>query len=413
MIPRPYQLEMARDALEIIREHSVVYLAAEERTGKSLAAVLVAEMSKAVRVLILTKKKPLGDWLSLLDSFQHFKDYTVTNYHNAHKLKGPYDLVILDEAHNYLSAFPKIGLSAAEKKQYRKEGKVNTNIYDNVKRLCKRAAILYVSATPHAQGPQMLYHQFALSSWSPWRRFDNFYRWFDKYGIKETIELHGIETTQYTKCKTEEVMKDISHLFVKKTRAECGFEHEPEDKIHWIELSENTKDVYNVLLTDRILETPNGLLVCDTKSKLRYALHMLEGGSYKIGDDYFVSPHITEKVDYILKTFGDSKDLVIMYNYKGELLKLQEIFKNAALLQGTSYAEGVDLYQYKHLVIYSQDFSTARHTQRRARQCNKQRDEPITVHHLLVKGGSSHDVFKCVSVNKVNYVDSLFKGKKL
>ena len=102
-----------------------------------------------------------------------------------------------------------------------------------------------------------------------------------------------------------------------------------------------------------------------------------------------------------------------MYNYKAEETKLQKRFQNAKLLQATSYAEGVDLHEYSDLVIYSQDFSTARHTQRRARQANKNRSEPIHVHFLLVKGGISEQVYKTVSINKKNYVDSVFERKRL
>ena len=67
----------------------------------------------------------------------------------------------------------------------------------------------------------------------------------------------------------------------------------------------------------------------------------------------------------------------------------------------------------KHLIIYSQDFSTARHTQRRARQANMNRDEPIIVHYLLVKGGISEQVYNTVTINKTNYVDLLFERKEL
>ena len=154
------------------------------------------------------------------------------------------------------------------------------------------------------------------------------------------------------------------------------------------------------------------MVVCDNVSRLRTVLHQLEGGTVKNGDVGYVLAN-REKADYILKQFGDSKDLVIMYNYKAELTKLEAIFKRALLLQATSYAEGVDLSMYKHLVIYSQDFSTARHTQRRARQANMDRREAITVHFLLVKKALSEQVYKTVSVNKRNYVDSLFEKVKL
>jgi len=73
----------------------------------------------------------------------------------------------------------------------------------------------------------------------------------------------------------------------------------------------------------------------------------------------------------------------------------------------------VDLSAYRHLIIYSQDFSTARHSQRRARQANKKRDTAIKVHFYLVKGAISEQVYKTVSINKTNFVDSVFIKERL
>ena len=202
----------------------------------------------------------------------------------------------------------------------------------------------------------------------------------------------------------------MKHLFVTRTRAELDFEHEPEDKVHYLELSEYTKGLYNKLLKDRLVYNivDDEPLVCDTQSKYRVALHQIEGGTIKLESGYKQLPN-SEKVDYILATWGDSPDLVIMHNYKEEAKKLALYFKQAHILQATSFAEGVDLSMYKHLVIYSQDFSTARHTQRRARQANKLRAEPIIVHFLLVKKATSERVYKAVSVNKKNFVDTVFE----
>lgn len=390
MIPYPHQEELSEVALGILRENMIVYLAMEERTGKTLTAILVAEKSAAERVLVITKKKALDGWHETLKAFEHTKEYVVTNYHQAHKMTGTFDLVLLDESHNYISAFPKPG-----------------NLWKQLKVLLVRLPIVYISATPNAQGPQMLFHQFALSSWSPWCKHGNFYQWFRLYGKPYEIEINGIPIRQYDKCDAALILGVVEHLFITKTRAELGFEHEPTDEIHYIELGKATKEVYNTIVKDEIVEITAGTLVCDTKSKLRVSLHMLEGGVAKIEDEYIVLAN-REKADYILEHFGDNEDTVIMYNYKAELTKLSVIFKKALLLQATSYAEGVDLSGYANLIIYSQDFSTARHTQRRARQCNKKRDTPIVVHYLLVKGGLSAQVYKTVTVNKKNFVDSVY-----
>lgn len=413
MKPWPHQVEISKQAQAIIKEHMIVYLAMEERTGKSLTALLTAEGLAVDRVLILTKKKALKDWRHLLSVFNGAKKYEATNYHNAWKLPGTYDLVILDECHNYLSAFPKIGTTATQKQQNKRKGLVDKNIYEAAKRLCKGNPIIYVSATPHAQGPQMLFHQFSLSSWSPWKKYGNFYEWFKQYGKPYTIKLNGREVNQYDRCRHDLVVGTSEHLFISRTRRELGFEQEPEDKVHYIELSSDTRSLYNTLVRDGIsYELAAEPLVCDTTAKLRASLHMLEGGVAKIDEEYIVLAN-DEKMAYIHDHFGDRADLVIMYNYKAELTKLQKSFRYATILQATSFAEGVDLSSYAHLVVYSQDWSTARHTQRRARQCNLNRVEPITVHFLLVKKAISEQVYKTVAVNKRNYVDSVFERSSI
>jgi hypothetical protein len=395
MKPYDYQVELADDGYEVLREHMMVYLAFEERTGKTLTSILIAEKCNVRRVLVLTKKKALPGWQDTLEKFKHKKFYKVTNYHQAPKVLTKFDLIILDEAHNYISAYPKVG-----------------SLWDEVAEHTKGKPIIYISATPHAQGTQQLFHQFKLSSWSPWKRFQNFYDWFNIFGKPYTVEINSMNVPQYDRVKTDKVLSQVNHMFITKTRKELGFEQEPEDVIHFIELSEATRWVYNEVLEHQIVELKAGMLVCDTVSKLRFSLHQLEGGTIKIEDERIVLGN-TEKIDFILDKFGDNPSLVIMYNYIAEKQKLESYFTEARILQATSFAEGVDLYEYQDLVIYSQDFSTARHTQRRARQCNKKRDTPIKVHYLLVKKGISEQAYQTVSVKKKNFVDSVFNRSKI
>lgn len=390
MIPYDYQVRYAAQGAVVLRENMIVYLAMEERTGKTLTAILIAEQLNVLRVLVITKKAALKGWNETLEAFEHSKSYTVTNYHQVSKLNGKYDLVMLDESHNYLSAYPK-----------------HSSMWRSVNKVTKDTPIIYISATPHAQGPQQLYGQFAVSSWSPWYKHTNFYRWFQVYGKPYTMEICGVARPQYDRVHNDLVLDTCKHLFITCTRTDLGFEHEPVDEVHYIKLGEAATSVYNQLLKHDMAELSVGTLVCDTSSKLRASLHQLEGGTIKIGDSRFVLGN-EEKIAFILSLFGDSKSLVIMYNYTAELIKLETYFKNATILQATSNAEGVDLSMYDNLVIYSQDFSTARHTQRRARQCNKKRDKPIVVHHLLVKKAISEQVYKTVSLNKKNFVDSVF-----
>ncbi len=394
MTPYDHQVQGAKEIYSILKQNGLVYVAWEERTGKTLMSILVAEMSKAKKILVLTKKKALGGWNDTLAQFKHTKAFTVTNYHGACKLEGSFDLIILDESHSYLSAFPKVG-----------------KIWKDVFKLVHNKPIIYLSATPYAQGYQLLFNQFRLSSWSPWKQYKNFYDWHRVWGIPDkTRTPYGLVET-YKKIKPE-VYGTISHLFHTKTRAELDFEHEPEDILRYFELLPTTREIYNRCMKSEMLKVDEIECPLDSPMKLRTTLHMLEGGVAKCDDNYYVLSN-QEKIDAIKRDFGDREDMVIMYNYIAEETKLRDSFSKAKILQGTSYAEGVDLSSYETLIVYSQDFSTARHSQRRARQANKQRDRPIRVHFYLVKDGISEQVYKVVSKNKSNFIDALFERKEL
>ena len=408
MTPYDYQEELAKQAFAILKENGIVYLAMEERTGKSITGLLVLEESKVVKnVLIVTKKKALDGWKETLANCPWLtKKYKLVNYHSANKVDPTlWSAVVLDEAHTYISTFPKRG-----------------KLWKDLDLICHNKPIVYMSATPYAQGIQLLFNQLALSVYSPWRSYRDFYAWYKVYAVRDkndqtdAIWISGRRIETYKKVDHNKAIKDVEHLFITKTRASLGFEQEPEDVLHYLTLAKNTRLAYNILLKHRVLDFEvagtDYALIADTTLKLRIALHMLEGGVLKVDDNY-ICLYMQEKIDYILDKWGDTTNVAIMYQYIAEGNKLRAAFSNATILQGTSYAEGVDLSHIEHLIIYSQDFSTAKHTQRRARQANKKRTMPIKVHFLLVKKAISEQVYKAVSKNKVNYVDSLFKQQEI
>lgn len=409
-IPWASQIEMASAGFAILKEHGFVYFAGEERTGKLLASIVLAEMCPTIKtVLALTTKKALEGWEKTLANYSSIKEITATNYHQAKKLKPIYDLVILDECHNYIASYPK-----------------PSGMWKVVRRLTKGKPIIYTSATPHAQGRQMLYHQFALCDWSPWAEYSNYYQWWNEYGIANPVIVQGIEREQYNLVDDERIRAEVQKYFITKTRKELGFSQEPEDVLHYIELSEATQNTYNEILKDKVYTFLDGdKIVCDTPMKLKTTLHQIEGGGCKIlrkettrdGLPTLASrPKVlnnNEKINYILETWGDKDNVCIMYQYHSEGLKLNRQFKNALVLQGTTYAEGVDLSHIDHLVIYSQDFKVAKHSQRRARQANKKRKDKIHVHFLLVKGGISEQIYQTVSIKKQDFVDTVFEPMEL
>jgi len=415
IVPRDYQEQESLAVLKTLKVHAIAYIAWEERTGKSLTGVLAVEKSAAKHCLIITKAKAKIGWHKLMLEYPHEKVYEIITYGMVSKYTGNPDIVIIDEAHNYISGYPK-----------------PSQTWKAVKKLVFGLPIIYMSATPHAQGYQLLYHQLALSQWSPFRTHSTFYSWFREFGCPYTIRAHGRDVTQYDKVKDDSILAKVEHLFNVKTRKELKFKHEPVDSIKWIPLSKLTKVIYNRIVEDNVLEVAGHTVLYDSIMKLRSGLHMVEGGTVKLTlnskpaeDDslLLVSRESIEglylyhcyydlgnreKIQYIKAQWGDSKDVAIMYNYKGEKIILEREFKLARILQATSNAEGVELSHVRHLIIYSQDFSTARHTQRRARQASKDREHDIDVNFLLTKKGISHQVYKTVSLNKLNYVDSVF-----
>ena len=118
MIPRGHQVEGATWALSTIREYGLAYLAWQERTGKTLTALLTVETSMAQRCLIITKKKAIEGWEDTLSQWSHKTKFVVINYESlATRYKTPagktryklkyfakdYDFIILDEAHHAIS----------------------------------------------------------------------------------------------------------------------------------------------------------------------------------------------------------------------------------------------------------------------------------------------------------------------
>jgi len=412
LTPYGYQIEMAEDGHKILAKENIVYLAHEERVGKSIPSILICDMVGAKTVLIVTKRKAYDDWSKLLQDLPHKCICELTTYHSIHKVvnKDP-DVIILDESHNNISGYPKPG-----------------PIWYNVKDLTYKKKIIYISATPYAEGVQLLYHQFKLSYWSPWKQYKNFYLWFRIFGVSKKAKVKGLLIETYKNSSEQLALSHVKHLFLRKTRIETGFAVEPENKKHYIKLSKNTKKFYNHLLDKHTAKLRVGdnvyILVADTAIQLLHYLYMLEGGTTKITkklftDDKvkkyvkFISLKCNEKISYIKDNFGDTSSLVIMYNYIAEGKKLKHFFKRAEILQATANSEGIDLSGYDDLVIYSQDFSTARYSQRRARQANRNRKKPIVVHYLLVKDAISDQVYSAVVDKHKNFTANIYNNTVL
>ena len=386
MEPRPHQREGAAWALLAVREYGLAYLSWQERTGKTLTALLTVEKSKAKTCLVITKKKAIPGWQETLAQWEHTTTFTVINYESVHKIQGVFDFIILDESHHAISSVGRP--SATWKKVYV---------------LTKGKAILYLSATPYAEHLGLVYHQLKLSQWTPFKAYRNFYDWFRMYGIPNlTRTPYGLAET-YTKYQDELILKSIDHLFNFKTRADVGIEHEPQANVVVVPMGALNLDLIKQLTRDSVIDLPmtDEQIVCDTPMKERSVHYQIEGGTIKTEGGYVRTG--TDKIDYIKDNY-EQEDIVIMAHFIAERTILEKAFPHARILSSDGHAEGVDLHKVKKLIIYSMSFKTSKYTQRLARQANHNRTNPIVVDILVCdKPAIGMEVYKAVALKKENF----------
>ncbi len=392
MRPFKHQIDKAVECWDILKDKGYVYLAGLPRSGKTLTSILVAEKStKISKVLVLTPKAAIPGW----EKFTKDKElelkhsYYITNYEQAHKLSAKdYDLVIIDESH-------RLGTLAKPSQRIK-----------TIRKLCWDMPHIHLSGTAIVESPNGIFHQMCISKFSPFKH-KNFYMFHREYGKAYYIKAGGRDIAQYDKAKEELLMPKINEFTIYMTQSDAGISKDvqADDKLHYVELDECTKKLYNTLQEDNIAPINCGKpytrdnvqpLVCDTVMKLRTSLHMLEGGVVKIDDEYIELGNV-EKIDYVKKTFGDTKDVGIMAHFIGERKLLNNHFNNATIYSSTSDAEGVDLSHLSHFVIFSSGYSGSKFIQRRDRVVNINGSNTTTVHHILVKGGISEQVYKTCS----------------
>ena len=353
-----------------------MYLAGEVRSGKTLTAILTAEKSKAKSILVFTKKAAIEGWMK----FKPFmtKHYHITNYEQVSKLdRDDYDLVIVDEAHNL----------AAVGKPSKRVREIRTLAYNK--------PVILLSGTPAAETKAGYYHQMYITKYSPFDQWKNFYRFFDVFGVVGIKWLAGRQIKEYKKTKPE-IDVYLEDYFVTMTQADAGIKVEQEEVLHYIELDEPTKAIYNELLTHQVATINGEEVVCDTDMKLRVTLHQLE----------FSGAHI----QYIKKNFKGKVALMAHFIAQQKLLELT--YPEFDVFSSNKHKEGVDLSMYDHFVIVSNDYSGSGHLQRMQRNVNINNTKATKVHHLLVKNGISDQVYKAVSQKK-DFNNSVFERKRI
>ena len=401
-IPRDYQEAQATIGYGILSKHGLAYDTSQERVGKSLSNLMIFERSSRTKLLILTKKAALKDWNHLIEHYPiEGKEIVAINYESIHKIDFIPDMAILDEAHHALSKYPK------PSKTFLKVAEVVYGL-----------PLLYLSATPHAETSAQLYHQLRLSSWSPFAEFKNFYKFHEEYGLPYLTYLGSRQIKMYDRMQEDRVMELFGPLTYGLTRKDVGFEHEPENQIHKVNLTGETEKSYTALTKNLVMEIEGQEMIVETAGALLQKLSQIVGGTMKVEigmksptqkeyRSYWLGN--TEKIDYIKEHWGDTEDMVIMYQYKEEEYLLNHHFKKAQILQGDRFAEGISLKHVNNLIIYSMSWRTSKYIQRRARQADLERTEPIIVHFILTEDKVDRMIYEAVVEKGVNFNGRYFR----
>lgn len=412
---RDYQINISNEATELLKQYNIAYLSMQVRTGKTITALQTAKNYGAKCVIFVTKKKAIS---SIEQDYLHnYKnDFTIfcINYESIHRLPLiNYDLVILDEAH-CLGQFPQPAKRT-----------------EDVKKLCYKKPIIYLSGTPSPESYSQLFHQFWVSTFSPFEE-KTFYLWANKYVNKKPKYVFNRQLVDYSDARKELIEEVCNKYFISYSQEQAGFEMPVNEHFHKIKMSNLTYELINRLKNDKVVRLKdNSLILSDTELKLLQKLHQCYSGTViSEFEDINLKPVYntfdTSKVNYIFKTFNGKK-IAIFYKFDAERMMLVDYmeqnkipYTNDPLLfnssdisvfysQIQSGREGINLSSADCLVMFNIDFSAVSYWQSRARLQTKDRDKPADVHWIFSENGIETNIYKAVS-NKKDYTLNYFRN---
>lgn len=401
---RDYQVEIANQAVEKLKDLNIVYLAMQVRSGKTATSLETAKLYKARKVLFLTKKKAISSIESDYINFgydKHF-DLVVMNDESMHKVDGVFDLVIHDEHHRF-GAFPKPGLATK-----------------TFKKMFYTLPQIYLSGTPSPESYSQIYHQYWVSASSPFFKYTTFYKWAaDFVKIKQKHLGYGL-VNDYSDANIDKIKEFTDKYTISYTQEQAGFKSKIDEETLFVKMKEATYEMCDKLSKDLVIEGKEEVILADTSVKLMQKLHQMYSGTVKFesGKSMILD---TSKAEFIKQNFEDKK-IGIFYKFVEEYNALLQVFgaenltnnveefdstsKNIAL-QIVSGREGISLRNAEFLVFYNIDFSATSYWQARDRMTTMDRPEN-KVYWIFAVDGIESKIYKSV-INKKNYTLNHFK----
>ena len=405
---RDYQTQIKDQALQILRVYNIVYLAMEVRTGKTLTSLAIAYESGAKKVLFITKKKAISDIIDQAKQMGYELEIYVTNFEQLQNVDNSFDLIIVDEAHS-LGAFPSPSKRARE-----------------LKRIAEKRKIIYLSGTPSPESYSQLFHQFWVSSYSPFGQYHNFYSWAKDYVTLKKKYVFNRSINDYSFADYEMIKDKTAHLFLTYTQQEAGFESMVEEELHYVTMEHSTYKFADKLRRDKIAINADGQVVkADTAVKLMNKLHQIYSGSVIIDEPQRTAKVFDyKKAEYIKDKFKGKK-IAIFYKFVAEFYAIQWVFGKNIIFDAQKFnestdndivfcsqivsgREGINLSSADDLVFYNIDFSALSYWQSRARIQTKERTKQSKIHWIFAVNGIEDKIYKTV-MDKKDYTLNHFK----
>jgi hypothetical protein len=293
-----------------------------------------------------------------------------------------------------------------------------------LKELCKGKPIIYLSGTPTPESYSQIFHQFYISSFSPFKDHVNFYKWANDYVDIRLKYFKGLKVNDYSNANQTKIKQMTDHLIIPFTQAEAGFKAEVQELTVGIKMEASTYYLADKIKKDRVYIGRDGnVVMADTGAKLLSKLHQIYTGTViDEKEDGLIFDR--SKAYWIKENFKDKK-IAIFYKYKAEEIMLyltfgydkfttdpQEFATSDSkwfISQIQSGREGINLSTADALIMLNIDFSAVSYWQARARMQNKDREEASKVYWLFAEGGIEEKIYKAVK-DKKDYTLSYFRN---
>ena len=402
---RDYQIKLGQQAADIITQYNICYIAAEPRCGKTGMSMYCAKVLGKKNVLFITKLKAIS---SIEDDHKNFGftfNLTIINYESLHKIDGDFDFLIIDESHRN-GAFA-----------------VPSNSVYLIKKNWGDLQMILLSATPSAESFSQLYHQFYVSSFSPFKQWTNFYNWANAGFVTKKIKyVYNRQLNDYSDADKTKIDSLTKHLFISYSQAEAGFTEQVTEEILYVEMNPGTYRLADKLRIKKVHVGKEGEeILADTAVKLMNKLHQVYSGTVLCEDGKGIC-FDNSKAKFIKERFAGQK-IAIFYKFKAEYGMLIATFgfdritsdpaefnssDKIFVSQIQSGREGINLSSADCLVMLNIDFSSVSYWQARARMQSKERTKEAKLYWIFSNRGIEEKIYKAV-MDKRDYSLSYFR----